>query len=643
MASICPHCFGQLDQSAKFCPDCGFGCASYTPALHQLVPGTMLRERYLVGKVLGEGGFGITYVGWDTLFEMKVAIKEFYMAGYVSRMNSYSQMVHVSMGNHAEIFDKNRRRFLDEARVLVRFRNEDGIVGIHDFFQENNTAYIVMDYLEGQTLKAYLKHKGTLSWQETKQLMLPILDSLQRIHAEHIIHRDISPDNIMITNRGKVKLLDFGAARAFSENDIRSLSVILKPGYAPEEQYRTKGQQGPWTDVYALCATMYRCLTGVTPDEAMERLVEDQIRPAAELCDCPAAVSDVLMQGLAVLHKNRFPSAGELMAALIKADSPFSIVHVSQNLPDPDATIYAGRPAVTDSEADVISTNSISENFPSAITTKPKKLGAVFAVGQNDAGQCNVIGWRKNVVAVTSGSFHTVGLCSDGKVLAIGDNECGQCDVVEWSNITAIAAGERHTVGLRSDGTVIAVGKNEEGQCDVANWKDIVSIAAGGQHTIGLRANGTVVAVGSNYEGELNVDHWTNVVAVDVGWHHTVALRADGTVMAIGSNEFEQCEVEYWSSIVAISAGDWHTVALRTDGIVVATGLNDCGQCEVRYWPRLEAIAAGERHTIGLSSDGSVVSVGRNEEGQCNVWDWTGITDIAAGWCHSIGLKRPEQ
>ena len=316
MQGFCLNCMAECVAGMRFCTQCGFDHAGYTVEPHHLLPGTMLHGRYRIGRVLGEGGFGITYVGWDTILKMKVAIKEFYMTGYVSRMNTYSPTVQVSQGTHGGVFQKNRNRFLDEARVLAMFAEEEGIVGIRDFFEENNTAYIVMNFLNGITLKSYLKQKGRLSWEQTFAILRPILTSLSAVHAHGIIHRDISPDNIMLTGNGKVKLLDFGAAREYAAGENRSLSIILKPGYAPEEQYRSKGQQGPWTDVYALCATMYCCLTGHAPEESMERTYRDTLRPPHELCDCPPAVSRVLMKGLSVYGKDRYPTVAALLSAL---------------------------------------------------------------------------------------------------------------------------------------------------------------------------------------------------------------------------------------------------------------------------------------------------------------------------------------
>lgn len=311
-------CCGCMEHVGEGQPcSCGFDGSVYRTAPHHLIPGTLIRNRYVLGKVLGEGGFGITYVGRDAVLDLKVAVKEFYMTGYVNRNNTFSPMVEVSVGQHAEQFLKNKEKFLKEARVLAKFANEKGIVGIRDFFEDNNTAYIVMDFLTGETLKSHLKEVGKLSWQETIKLMTPVINSLAQVHKQNIIHRDISPDNIMLTDKGEVSLLDFGAAREVSDTDIKSLSVILKPGFAPEEQYRSKGQQGPWTDIYALCATIYSCITGVLPDDSMERMFEDNLKSPHELePSCGLAISNVIMKGMAVRQKDRYQTIDELLSDL---------------------------------------------------------------------------------------------------------------------------------------------------------------------------------------------------------------------------------------------------------------------------------------------------------------------------------------
>ena len=323
----CYGCMKPIETDDHMCGACGFDARAYVVAPHHLPPGTVLHERYLLGKVLGEGGFGITYVGRDTLLDMKVAVKEFYMNGYVNRNNTVSYEVLASVGTGSDLFAQNKAKFIEEARVLARFSNEVGIVGIRDFFEENGTAYMIMDFIEGTTLRTYLEKKGKMPMRDVITIMEPVMHALQHVHEQNVIHRDISPDNIMITPEKQIKLLDFGAAREISKNDAKSLSVILKPGYAPEEQYRSRGQQGTWTDVYALSATMYRCISGITPDDAMERMFEDKVKPLHQICACTPAVSSVIMKGLSVRKDGRYQSIRELRKDLERAlDDPNFIV-----------------------------------------------------------------------------------------------------------------------------------------------------------------------------------------------------------------------------------------------------------------------------------------------------------------------------
>ncbi len=328
--NYCIFCMEPLNDTAECCPHCGKAQRITAPA-HHLKPGTRLAGRYLVGCALGEGGFGITYLGRDEKLDMHVAVKEYYPKGYANRANTASAKVECAAeGENRAVFEKGRERFLREARSLAKFSGEAGIVDVRDFFEENNTAYIVMEYLEGETLAAYLKRKGKLTMQESLDLLLPVMRSLQRIHTQGIIHRDISPDNIMLAG-GRVKLLDFGAARSVSGAENHSLSVMLKPGYAPEEQYRSKGEQGPWTDVYALCATIYRCITGVTPDDAAQRVFSDDLKAPSTLgASISPAQERALLKGMALYRKDRWQSVDEMLNA-IQSTHPEA---------DEDCTVY---------------------------------------------------------------------------------------------------------------------------------------------------------------------------------------------------------------------------------------------------------------------------------------------------------------
>ena len=327
---ICPGCMQEIENrdSVGNCPHCGYNLRQIQSESHQMRPFTILAGKYLVGKVIGEGGFGITYLGFDLNLELVVAIKEFYPNGFVTRESKTTTMVSMYAGKNEADVSKWREGFINEAKNLAKFSNLNGIVEVRDFFNENGTAYIVMEYIDGITLKQYLKQNGgKISADNTFQMMEPVIRSLSKVHDTGMIHRDISPDNIMITKYGGMKLLDFGAAREFVGNAEKSLSIMLKPGYAPEEQYRSRGKQGPWSDVYALTATIYKCITGVTPVESMERMREDTLKSPKEL---GANISDMqnaaIMQGMAVYAENRLQNMDALHTALYSNGGAMKVV-----------------------------------------------------------------------------------------------------------------------------------------------------------------------------------------------------------------------------------------------------------------------------------------------------------------------------
>lgn len=274
---------------------------------YSLQRNTGLIGRYVIQEVLGQGGFGITYLGIDKLYGNKVAIKEYYPQKIAMRKAQYEDVVTVTSIEEKNNYDKGKKRFLDEAQVMARFNKNEGIVKILDFFEANNTAYIVMEYLEGITLKQYLGKYGVIQFRNLIEMMLPLLEALIEIHSQGLIHRDISPDNIMVQHNSKLKLMDFGAARDYTESGNKSLTVILKPGYAPPEQYQTHGVQGPWTDIYALCATIYKCLTGITPPDAIARVMDDKFKEPDQLDGkLSPDIKKILWKGMNIFPEERY-------------------------------------------------------------------------------------------------------------------------------------------------------------------------------------------------------------------------------------------------------------------------------------------------------------------------------------------------
>ena len=280
--------------------------------LHCLRKGTRLIGRYTIEGVLGQGGFGITYLGIDELHEKKVAIKEFFPQGIVTRNIEYQDTVTVTFVGEKDNYEKGKERFLKEARTMAKFSKDEGIVKALDFFEINNTAYIVMEYLEGITLKQYLRENQRIAPEDLIELLVPLIESLDEIHSQGMIHRDISPDNIMVLPDGRIKLMDFGAARDYTEFGEKSLSIVLKPGYAPPEQYQTHGIQGPWTDIYALCATMYKCITGENPPDAIERVMDDHLKKISAFgIPVLPQIEEAIIKGMSVAANDRYQNVGD--------------------------------------------------------------------------------------------------------------------------------------------------------------------------------------------------------------------------------------------------------------------------------------------------------------------------------------------
>lgn len=314
----CLNCMKEYEEQYEVCPHCGFVRGTPPDEPYHLLPGVCLQNRYVIGTVVGFGGFGVIYRAWDERLETMVAIKEYYPAGIVQRIPGQSEVI-VYTGNGKTEFEKGVERFLDEARNMAKFSTHPHIMNVYDFFEENHTAYIVMEFLHGISLKQYVKtNGGIIAKDEAVEIISSICEALKDIHEEGIIHRDISPDNIFICENGKIKLIDFGAARFSTGEEEKTLSIILKPGFAPPEQYRSKSKQGPWTDVYALAATLYRIVTGVVPEESVNRIVEDTVKTPEELNpDIPENFSNALMKGMALNQDLRFQSIEEFQDAIL--------------------------------------------------------------------------------------------------------------------------------------------------------------------------------------------------------------------------------------------------------------------------------------------------------------------------------------
>lgn len=320
-ATYCFHCMEVLGENDTVCPHCKREKGTVGNNARALPPGTILENKYLIGDVVGEGGFGITYIGMDIYLHLKVAIKEYFPASFASRDTSVEgdNSIHVIKGETESFYQKGLEDYAREANRLAQFASLPGIVSVLNFFYENNTAYMVMDFVEGITLKEYLRRNNEkLHWRKTLELLHPVILSLIKVHKAGIIHRDISPDNIMLSKSGEMVLIDFGAARKADDNQKKT--VILKKGYAPMEQYQTDGNQGTWSDVYSFCATIYRIIGGVkAPDALTVAGGSARITPLKELVkDIPDYFDRAIKQGMENDITDRIQSMEELEGCLYR-------------------------------------------------------------------------------------------------------------------------------------------------------------------------------------------------------------------------------------------------------------------------------------------------------------------------------------
>ena len=309
-----------LTAGETVCPECGRAYGSVNAESFALKPGTILEGKYLVGEMLGQGGFGITYIGFDLLLEQKVAIKEYYpmSTGMVSR-EGHSTVVWSSAMMGKTGTQKGFDSFLKEARKMAKLGGIPGVVGVKSVFIQNETAYIVMDFIEGETLLKKLQKNGPMDFDSCVKLMTPIMQALAEVHEHGIIHRDISPDNIMVRPDGKLILLDLGAAKDLdiqgNDGSVQSSQMVAKHGFSPIEQYSKSGKVGPWTDIYAMAATIYYCCTGILPPPATDRTIDDTLACQPRLTQ---AQFDILADCMRMRPQDRPQSMDTLLQMLTR-------------------------------------------------------------------------------------------------------------------------------------------------------------------------------------------------------------------------------------------------------------------------------------------------------------------------------------
>ena len=312
---LCLNCFN-IKGNFKVCPYCGYVEGAQQKAAFQLRQGTILQDRYIIGEALGYGGFGITYRAYDTRLSIVVAVKEFYPASLVNRAEGESR-VGIFSGDKAVEYQKLLGRFIEEARNMALFEKEQDVVNVFSHFEANGTAYIIMEYVEGTLLKKYIKENGKMPEKQACTCICAILTALQKIHDKGIIHKDVSPDNIFLLPSDQIKIFDFGAAKLQEDDGEKNLSVVVKAGYAPPEQYRSKGKQDHRVDIYAAGAVFYQLLTGERPMESLDRSMKDLLQlPSKKGIPVSPHVEAAVMKALSLNPKDRFGSAREFREAI---------------------------------------------------------------------------------------------------------------------------------------------------------------------------------------------------------------------------------------------------------------------------------------------------------------------------------------
>ena len=309
----CEKCGRPIADTAAACPYCGYSQAAELP--NALQPGWEIAGRYRIESVIGLGGFGITYCAYDQKLACTVALKEYFPSGVANRIPGSKEVI-LYAGKRTEEFRQGHTRFLNEARNMIQFQSVPNVVQVREYFEENGTAYIVMEYLRGHTLKTEIE-RAPLTWERAVTIGAVICGALTALHRKGIVHRDVSPDNIFLCDDGRIKLIDFGAARVSMQQT--PLTVVFKDCFTPPEQYSRSAHQGPQTDIYALGATLYTAMLGKKPESALNRWPTDHLKaPHTLKPEIPEPVSNAVMQALALEPELRFSSAEEFSRALLQ-------------------------------------------------------------------------------------------------------------------------------------------------------------------------------------------------------------------------------------------------------------------------------------------------------------------------------------
>lgn len=665
---------------------------------------TLQNGRYQIRNILGMGGFGITYKAYDNVLCTEVAVKEYFPRNLIFRNRDEGCEIATVAYGRLESFEEGKARFKEEAMKLAEQHGLRSIVLVREYFEENGTAYIAMEYLQGISLMEKLRQYGRLDYKWLLSRFLPLIQDLEKVHQRNVVHRDISPDNlILVGEEERLVLIDFGAARDYLSD--KTVIIFMKNGYVPLEQIGV-GAEGPYTDVYALCATFYHCLTGILPEASIERQKEDTVQwPSALGLRIPAYLEAALQKGMAVWSADRFQDMGTLFRALQAPPTWWqrnrtrillslgavgflsaALLFVSRlksqrkivalEITSPAAqTVYAiGQPlneeglALRAVQADG-SYYQVTDDCRSVYDFSKAGLQPVELLYEGCSTTYYVEVLKAEDYQNRCTYEQAQALLDEGKLWeaacefdALGDYEdAGQRACELWDVLTnrrTIAAGSAannpyvHNVlyaAVKNDGSVLTTRLSQVTQ----EWTDIVAVAAGQSHVVGLRRDGTVMAAAA---GGLEVDDesfdysdWADIVSVAAGMKHSVGLKKDGTVVATGDNSGGQCEVQEWKDVVAIAAGYIHTFGLCKDGTVLIAGDYTDGLFDFTARASIRTLCSGSLLAAGVTKDGRIFVTGSSVDADQTAaswishdWgrEWTDIVTAACGPACVLGVRQ---
>ena len=683
-------CLGCMESFRGYpCPNCGYDPKKQVSVEYALPAETILAGKYLIGRLLGQGGFGMTYIGWDLALERKVAIKEYYPAGQVSRSPGTKNLTWYTSENAQSARQEGMQIFLKEGRKMAKLDRLSNVVRVLDLFQENETAYIVMDFVEGETLKARLQRTGPMDWEQAQEIFLPAIRAMEAVHKQGIIHRDLSPDNLMLAKDGSVQILDLGAAKDLNINTGASSMQVAKAGFSPWEQYTQRGNSGTWTDVYAMAATIYYTLTGKVPPNAMDRVDKDSLEwdvPALQALPAPAL--STLKKAMAVTAEKRLQTMEELEKGLFGGTREKAAKPAEKGKGKNGSKAVAAIAAVAllcagafgvkyALDAKTVSRYQAAELL-FADGKYPEAANAFDALGDYQDSAVKAAEARSQQELV-DGYAAAQALLDEGKYAdaaeafdALGTYGDSSAKAAEARAGKEAADAYQAAQALLADGQYAQAASAFDALGDYRDSKENAAQA---------RAQLTKE---SDYEEALlllNTHQYEEAAAAfdALGDYQDSAAKAaearHQTALAVGYENAESLlnQKRYTDAASAFEAlGDYRDSAERAAEalrIAVLASEYDAGQSlldEGKYLQALWAfsnlnykdsqdkaqearekyianhgavVAAGDAYAVGLRSDGTVVAAGYNGYGQCDVSSWRNIVAVTARVRHTVGLR----